>query len=121
MLLKRIIQILIIYLKNVNKLEKKTIKWIVENYGLFIVENGFFWSETLKTRMKELDEIKLKRAIAGRKGGQAKANAKQNKAKAKQNKAEERKGEKRKENNIGESLLCKCGLIMLSSFFNKNK
>lgn len=51
------------------------IKDIIENYGLFKIEKGYFWSESLKERMTKREEIIKKRTEAGRKGGQA--NAKQ--------------------------------------------
>ena len=42
--------------------------------GLFVEENGYFFSESLKNRMLAYDEKKAKRIAAGRKGGKAKAN-----------------------------------------------
>ena len=75
------------------------LKSVVEDFGLFSIEDNSFWSESLADRMKRLDEIKAIRAENGRKGGKAKANAKQMQSKreanAKQNEAEERRGEER--------------------------
>ena len=53
------------------------IKSIIEDFDLFVLENDYFYSESLMKRMEKLDEIKQKRAIAGAKGGKAKASAKQ--------------------------------------------
>lgn len=45
-------------------------KTVIMNYGLFQYDDeGFFYSESLIRRMDALDEIKKKRAIAGRLGG----------------------------------------------------
>jgi hypothetical protein len=52
--------------------EEGTIKAIIEDYDLFTVENGVFWSESLVDRLSALDEIKKKRSEAGRKGAMAK-------------------------------------------------
>ena len=59
------------------QVDNDTIKSIVEDFELFILEDDYFYSESLMKRMEKLDEIKQKRAIAGAKGGKAKANAKQ--------------------------------------------
>lgn len=44
------------------------IKDILENFGLFTIKNGKFWSESLKRRMAKLNEIREKRKEAGIKG-----------------------------------------------------
>jgi len=58
------------------QVDSDTLKNIVEDFELFILEDDYFYSESLMKRMEKLDEIKQKRAIAGAKGGKAKANAK---------------------------------------------
>jgi hypothetical protein len=83
------------------------IQKVVEEYALFSVKDGFFWSESLNERMTKLDEIKLKRANAGSKGGKVQANAKQmlSKSEANGSRVKESKGEKRKEEESkGDSL-----------------
>ena len=57
--------------------DKERIKSLVEDFELFILEDDYFYSESLMKRMEKLDLIKQKRAIAGAKGGKSKANAKQ--------------------------------------------
>jgi len=89
---------------------EETLKSVVEDFSLFIVENDTFWSQSLADRMNKLDEIKKKRAENGKKGGLAKAtksvaNAKQAEANAKQILAEESKGEERTEKKSKEELL----------------
>ena len=66
---------------------------------LLIQDESVFYSNSLKNRMVKLDEIKEKRAIAGREGGKSKANAKQmlsNKSIVKQSKVNDIKEEKSK-------------------------
>lgn len=49
--------------------EADLIKRIVENYGLFIVKNGYFWSKSLTSQLEETAEnIKRKKAAASRAG-----------------------------------------------------
>lgn len=79
--------------------DEAVLKSIIEDYDLFVVENDLFYSESLINRMKRLDEIKLKRAEAGAKGGKVKAIAKQTEAIAKQNQAEESKVKESKGDN----------------------
>jgi hypothetical protein len=85
------------------------LKSIIEDFDLFNITENNFWSDSLATRMKRLDEIKEKRAEYGRKGGKAKAKAKQDlsktEANAKQIEAEERKGEESIEEKSKEELL----------------
>ena len=57
--------------------DKERIKSLVEDFELFILEDDYFYSESLMKRMEKLDLIKQKRAIAGAKGGKSKASAKQ--------------------------------------------
>ena len=84
-----------------SNIKEETLKQIVEKYSLFIVKDGFFWSESLNQRMNKLDELKLKRAENGRKGGLAKATLKQHSSDtlANSSKGKERKEEERKEND----------------------
>lgn len=64
----------------------------IDEFELFSDGDGYFYSPSLMRRMDKWDEIKGKRAEAGRQGGIAKAaNAKQNEANAKQSLA--RRGE----------------------------
>ena len=84
--------------------KEEVLKSVVEDFGLFSMDvDGKFWSDSLVDRMNRLDEIKLKRAEAGSKGGKSKANAKQLPSKeeaiAKQNQAEERREEESKGKN----------------------
>lgn len=53
--------------------DEKDIKNIIENYDLFIIEGGLFWSESLLQRMGKLSEVRENRRLAGREGGLAKA------------------------------------------------
>lgn len=57
--------------------DQQVVASVINDFGLFQVEDGSFCSKSLTIRMEKLDEIKEKRAIAGRKGGKVKANAKQ--------------------------------------------
>lgn len=50
---------------------------VASNYGLFVVNADFFYSESLFRRMKELDEKREKRIQAGRIGGLASASKRQ--------------------------------------------
>lgn len=49
------------------------IKRVVEDYGLFKVKNGYFYSETLITQFEESEEIYKRRREAAAQGGRAKA------------------------------------------------
>ena len=51
----------------------ETITDVVKNFGLFDFKDKLFFSKSLKNRMKEMDENRIKRSIAGRKGGLASA------------------------------------------------
>lgn len=71
----------------------------INEFELFVENDGFFFSKTLVNRMKKLDDVKEKRKAA--------ANARWNKendanayANAMQNNAKERKGKESKENKI---------------------
>lgn len=49
--------------------EADLIKRIVENYGLFVVKGGYFWSKSLTSQLDETEEnIKRKKAAASRAG-----------------------------------------------------
>ena len=48
--------------------DEESIKDIVENFGLFVVKEDKFYSESLKNRMNELDKIRKKRKKAGLSG-----------------------------------------------------
>jgi hypothetical protein len=97
--------------------DEKVLKSVVEDFSLFAIDGDKFFSKSLADRMNKLDEIKAKRVEFGRKGGKAKANAKQKPSKteanAKQNQAEESKGEESKgeerteENSKEEKLLAR--------------
>jgi len=51
---------------------------VISRYGLFERDDECFWSDSLLRRMNAYDEVKEKRRLAGRRGGEAKAaNAKQ--------------------------------------------
>tara|TARA_Y100000310_G_C20616268_1_gene780792 strand:+ start:43 stop:816 length:774 start_codon:yes stop_codon:yes gene_type:complete len=79
-----------------------TLRSVIEDYKLFVIEEGFFWSASLMKRMRKLDDIKRARAEAGAKGGKSLAKGKQllsnEEPIAKQNQAEESKGEESKVN-----------------------
>ena len=52
------------------------IKAVVQNYGLFVIENDeFFYSESLVERMKMLEDNRIKRSIAGKAGNEKRWNA----------------------------------------------
>lgn len=57
--------------------DHKTVEKVVNDFNLFVVENKVFYSVSLKKRMEKLDQIRLKRVIAGRTGGLKKAKARQ--------------------------------------------
>lgn len=91
-------------------LVEKVIKSCIEDYALFIEEDGYFYSKRVFSNIEKRAEIREKRVKAGRKGGQANAkqmlsNAKapleqtlsNAKANVKQNQAKERKGKEKKE------------------------
>ena len=71
------------------RVDQKTIKSVVEDYELFTFptngKKGMFSSPSLLQRMKRLDDIRLKRIAAGRKGGKQKPSKAQ--AKPKQHQA----------------------------------
>lgn len=52
------------------RVDEQTVKHIVEDYGLFVVQKGYFWSESLTAQLDEtVENIKRKKAaasIAGR-------------------------------------------------------
>ena len=50
------------------------VKKVIENYGLFIIDyaNGTFHSKRLRESMLQLDDVKLKRSEAGKKGADKK-------------------------------------------------
>lgn len=51
------------------RVDEAVIKRIVENYGLFVVKNGYFWSKSLTSQLDETAEnIKRKKAAASRAG-----------------------------------------------------
>ena len=51
------------------RVDADKIKSIIEDFNLFIIEKGYFYSESLKRRMSRLDAIKEKRAYAGKMSG----------------------------------------------------
>ena len=50
---------------------------LLKNYNLFEFEGDYFYSRSLSRRMEKLDKIKEVRRESGKKGGKAKAKAKQ--------------------------------------------
>lgn len=53
------------------KEDENVIKDIIENFNLFEKSEKYFWSKSLKERMKKREDIVRKRRIAGKKGGLA--------------------------------------------------
>ena len=51
--------------------KNETVLDILKNYNLFVFEDDFFYSKSLKRRMERLDEIKQKRSYAGQMSGKA--------------------------------------------------
>ena len=47
--------------------DSETISSIICDYGLFIIENGFFWSESLLQRMSIMDAKKVSKSLNGSK------------------------------------------------------
>lgn len=77
------------------------------NESLLIEKDGRFFSESLMTRMEQVDEKRRKRAEAGRLGGIAKASLKQKSSNAlanssKESKVKEKKGKGKEQLNIDE-------------------
>lgn len=58
------------------------IQHVVENYGLFKVQKGYFYNSSLTGFLDDLEEKYKKRAAAGKKGGAAKAMLKQSQSNA---------------------------------------
>lgn len=58
------------------------IRQVVTNYGLFVIEDGYFYSNSLRERLRVMEESKERRARAGSLGGKAKAANKQNNSNA---------------------------------------
>ncbi|MCQ2311589.1 MAG: DUF4373 domain-containing protein [Paludibacteraceae bacterium] len=58
------------------------IRQVVTNYGLFVMEDGSFYSNSLRERLRVMEESKERRARAGSLGGKAKAANKQNNSNA---------------------------------------
>lgn len=92
--------------------EPEQIKNIVEKYGLFVVENGFFWNESFSAQMNELNEKYKRRAAAGSLGGKKAAAIRQFNSNAiampeqpSSNKIRKDKsrGDKEEENNIDDT------------------
>jgi hypothetical protein len=82
---------------------QEKVKTVIQRYDLFVVEDDtFFYSESLNRRMEALAEKRLKRQLAGQKGGNAKAMLQQSyskplavkESKVKESKEKERKVEK---------------------------
>ena len=60
-----------------NTSEEKVLT-VISRYGLFESDDESFWSDSLLRRMNAYDEVKEKRRLAGKRGGEARAaNAKQ--------------------------------------------
>lgn len=74
---------------------------VIENFGLFeFSDDGYFYSVSLKNRMQRKDEIIEKRRNAGKKGGQASAQAKLKQTSTTAQALKERKRKEMKRNNI---------------------
>jgi hypothetical protein len=59
------------------------VKTVITRYGLFVIEDDiFFYSDSLNRRMQALADKRLKRQLAGSKGGKNKAMLKQNSSNA---------------------------------------
>ncbi len=54
----------------------------LNEYDLFVTDGEYFWSESLLRRMEKHEDTKAARVESGRKGGVAKAKAKQNGSKS---------------------------------------
>lgn len=83
-----------------HSVDEKVVSDVISKYGLFEVEGNTFFSKSLMDRMSRLDDIKKRRAEAGRKGGLAKARhsnclAKPSNCLANSSKGKERKGEEK--------------------------
>jgi hypothetical protein len=50
--------------------KENTIKSIIEDFGLFVVKDGFFFSKSLRNRMKIKDAEHKKKSEAGKKGNE---------------------------------------------------
>ena len=69
----------------------KTVESVINDYDLFVIENDKFTSESLINRMKAFEEKRLKRVVAGRKGGNATAMLQQKSSNATASKVKESK------------------------------
>lgn len=72
---------------------------LVEKEFIYQKSEGFIGIKWLDEQLKERERISKKRALSGKEGGKAKANAKQMLASAKQNLAEEKRREENKKEN----------------------
>jgi hypothetical protein len=52
------------------QIDESTIKSVVEDFGLFVVKDGTFYSKSLKVRMKIRDEEHKKKSEGGKKGNE---------------------------------------------------
>ena len=96
------------------------IKSIIEGFDLFEIDDGFFYSISLKNRMEKMNNIRDIRAKSGRKGGKSQAKAKQKPSKTqalKESKGKESKVNKSKVNNKSLESIDK---IYLDELQNKN-
>ena len=87
------------------RVEQEILEDIILHFDLFKREKfedgfGYFYSSSLKRRMEKLDLIKQKRAVAGQKGGNSKAIAKQMLSNSKASKVKNSKVNKSKAKNI---------------------
>lgn len=100
------------------------VKTVVENYGLFHKEDGYFWSASLLRRMEKRERIRELAAEAGRASGQKRRQIAQNRKllieaeprlnarstdveEGKERKGKENKGEEREENNFSNNIINK--------------
>jgi hypothetical protein len=84
------------------RLDTKYIKSLVENYDLFVIENGKFYCQDVKTKMNKLEEKKEAGRVAGLASGEArkkKMNGRSTSVQTVVEQEKERKGNKEKEIN----------------------
>lgn len=79
------------------QVDEQILTKVINDYGLFEIEGGNFYSKRLLSQIEYREAIVAKRRDAGAKGGKSKANAKQMLSKKL---PKERKGKERKESNV---------------------
>jgi len=96
------------------------IKSIIEGFDLFEIDDGFFYSISLKNRMEKMNNIRDIRAKSGRKGGKSQAKAKQNTSKTQALKESKRKEIKLNKSKIYNKSLESIDKIYLDELQNSN-